>query len=343
MDFDPKKDYYKLLDIQENANEDDIKKAFRKLAIQHHPDKWWSKEKFQEINEAYQTLSDSKKRKQYDMYRKWWFDQSWDFWWFGWFWWFGDFQVDISDIMWDLFGWWSRTQNNNKWEDLQISLVISFDDAYLGSTKTITYNKKVIDSDIKSSKCSSCAGRWVVSQQARTPFGVFQTQSACSNCMWSWFVYSKDWKKVSDWLSSSKQTIDVKIPAGIKDGVYIKFAWRWSDSIRWSSWDLYVKISIKSSEIFSRKWDDIFVNINVTIFDLVLWWDVEVPHPDWKFKLKVPKWTQINSKIKIIGKWFWEKWFFGHRWDMYVIPNLEIPKKITKEQENLWQKLKDIS
>ena len=106
MDFDPKKNYYDILWVSETASTDEIKKAFRKLAIKHHPDRWGSKEKFQEINEAYQVLSDEKKRWQYDAFRKWWFTGG--FWWwqwgfdfgnFGWFWsWGVDIQTSVSQI-----------------------------------------------------------------------------------------------------------------------------------------------------------------------------------------------------------------------------------------------------
>jgi len=106
MDFDPKKNYYDILWVGESASTDEIKKAFRKLAIKHHPDRWWSKEKFQEINEAYQVLSDEKKRWQYDAFRKWWFT-GWFGWWqwgfdFGNFWWFWNWWVDIDlgDLLW---------------------------------------------------------------------------------------------------------------------------------------------------------------------------------------------------------------------------------------------------
>ena len=128
MDFDPKKNYYDVLWVSESATTDEIKKAFRKLAIKHHPDRWWSKEKFQEINEAYWVLSDEKKRGQYDAFRKSWFT-----WWFGWGWWWFDFggfgwfgnwasvDFDIWDLLWWIFGWWfgwwwTRVRN---WEDLK--------------------------------------------------------------------------------------------------------------------------------------------------------------------------------------------------------------------------------
>ena len=138
MDFDPQKNYYDILGVSEDATDDEIKKAFRKWAVKHHPDKWGDKAQFQEINEAYQTLSKPEQRQQYDAYRKWWFSWWWFSgggfgWWFGW--WSWGFQVDLGDLMWDLFGggmWWSRSRRPAEWEDVQIGLVISFEEAYTG-------------------------------------------------------------------------------------------------------------------------------------------------------------------------------------------------------------------
>ncbi len=346
MDFDPKVDYYKKLWLDENASEEEIKKAFKKLAVKYHPDrKWWSKEKFQEVNEAYQLLSNKQKKQQYDAFRKWWFDPS-GFGGFGW----GaggvqfDFGgwVDLWDIMWDLFGGGhSRWRTRQRvWEDIQVGLVVSFEDAFLWITKTIQYSKDVVPEWVKIEDCPVCNWQWATVKQVRTPFGVMQSQQTCHNCSWTWKIYKKDWKSISG-LQSQKETIDVKIPAGIKDWVFIKFAWKWDECFGGSTWDLYIKIQIKKSDIFERKNNDLYVNIDVDIFDLVLGWTVKVPHPEWEVKVKIPKWTQIQNTIKVSWKWYWERWIFSHKWDMYLVPILQIPKKLTKEQENLWKQLKE--
>lgn len=346
MDFDPKVDYYKRLWLDENATDEEIKKAFKKLAVKYHPDKkWWNKEKFQEINEAFQLLSNKQKRQQYDSIRKWWFDPS-GFWWFGWgqWWWvqfdFGWWWVDLWDIMGDLFGgghsrWRSR---QTQWEDIQVGLVISFEDAFLGVTKTIQYTKDVIPEWVKAETCPQCNGQWAVIQQVRTPFGVMQSQQPCPHCNWTGKIYKKDWQVVSG-LTSAKETLEVKIPAGIKDWVFIKFAWKWDESFGGATWDLYIKIQIKKSDKFERKDNNLYVNVDVSVFDLVLGWEIVVPHPEWEIKVKIPKWTQTQNKIKVSWKWYWEKWIFSHKWDMYLIPNLHIPKKLSKKQKKLYQKL----
>ena len=80
---------------------------------------------------------------------------------------------------------------------------------------------------------------------------------------------------------------------------------------------------------------------SVTVFDLVLWWEVEVSHPEWKLMVKIPKWTQVWDKIKVAGRWFGEKWLFKSKWDMIVETEVSIPKKLSKDEENLWKKLRD--
>ena len=346
MDFDLKKDYYKTLGVDENASIEDIKKAFKKLAVKHHPDRWGDKAKFQEINEAYQTLWDETKKSQYDAMRKWWFDPS-SFWWWG----FGGFGwwVDLWDL-WDLLGWmfwwwfwwWeTRTRQVRRWSDVKIAIDISFEEGFLWTEKKISYSRmKLVDGAV-SDQCSNCRWRWTVTQQARTPFGIMQTQVACSHCGGSGHVFKKDWKKLDQWwLEKVKEIVEVKIPAWINDWVFLKFHGKWNTWMSWENWDLYIKINIEKSKIFERKWDDLYVKSDLGIFDLVLWWEIEIHHPEWKLKVKIPKWTQITDMVKVTWKGYGEKWIFNKKWDMYIIPKVSIPKRLSKEQEKLWEELR---
>jgi len=354
MDFDPKKNYYEVLWVGESASTDEIKKAFRKLAIKHHPDRWWSKEKFQEINEAYQVLSDEKKRWQYDAFRKWWFTwwfgwwewgfDFWDFWGFGGFWGSGGIGVDIWDLIWGIFWWWFWWWSKiRKWEDLKKIIEISFEDSYLWCEKKISYSRLKKINWVTEEICSNCNWKWKVRQQVQTAFGVMQTSGACSVCKWIWKIYKKGWKTLENgWLEEVKETIDIKIPAWIKEDAYIKYSWKWDAWIGDApDGDLYLKIRVIPNNKYRREWDDLYVKVWVTVFDLVLWWEVEVQHPEWKLLVKIPKWTQIWDKIKISGRWFGEKWMFKTKWDMIVETEVSIPKKISKEEESLWKKLRD--
>ena len=354
MDFDPKKNYYDILWVSESASIDEIKKAFRKLAIKHHPDRWWSKEKFQEINEAYQVLSDEKKRGQYDAFRKGWFTWGfggwnggfdfWNFWWFGWFWGWEGVDFDIGDLLWWIFwwfGWWGTKVH--KWEDLKKIIEISFEDSYLGCEKKITYTrlKKVLWA--VEEVCSNCNGRWKVSQQVQTPLWVMQSSTACKQCGWIWKIYKKGWRTLENgWLEEEQEVIEIKIPAWIKEDAYMKYSWKWNAWI-WNApdGDLYLKIRIIPNNKYRREWNDLYVKANVSVFDLVLGWEVEVSHPEWKLMVKIPKWTQVWDRIRISGRGFGEKWLFKSKWDMIVETNVSIPKKLSKDEENLWKKLRD--
>lgn len=354
MDFDPKKNYYEILWVSETATADEIKKAFRKQAVKHHPDRWGSKEKFQEINEAYQVLSNDQKRQQYDMYRKggFWaggFD-------FGGFWGgngaqfdFGGFW-DIGDLLGGMFGggFWGgawRTRRPTKGEDLEKHIEITFEESYLGTKKKIAYTRNVKVAGVVEELCPHCKGTGRVAQQVQTPFGVVQTQVACPECSGFWKIYKKDGKQVGNGgLETHKEILDLEIPAGIKPGSYLKYAGKGSEGL-WDvpAGDLYIKIFVTESSKYTRKTDDLYVKAEVSLFDLVLGGEVEVPHPEGKVKVKIPKGTQIGQKVRVAGRGFWEKGLFKGKGDMIVELQVSVPKKLTKEQERLWKELQKAS
>lgn len=354
MDFDPNKNYYEILGVSEDSSIEDIKKAFKKAAVKHHPDRWGSKEEFQKVNEAYQVIWDPAKKQQYDMFRKWWFSG------FGW--WeggfdFGGFQggwfdfggVDFGDLMWGIFGWsgfdfgwWGGRSRVRRWDDIKDTINISFEEWFLGIEKKIAYYRYVQAQWVESKQCDVCKWKGKVTKQARTPFGVMQTQSVCDRCGWTWNIYTKNWKELDNgWLERVKETLDIKIPAWIKDWAYIKFSGKGNAGFGGAeTWDLYIQIRVNPSKVFERRWDNLYVKIDVSIFDLVLGWETQVAHPEWKIKVKIPKWTQIWDMVKISGKWFGAGWIFSKRWDMYLIPHISIPKKLSKAEEKLWEELR---
>lgn len=352
MDFDPNKDYYKILWVSEDASPEEIKKAFKKAAVKHHPDKWGSKEEFQKVNEAYQVIGDTAKKQQYDSFKQWWFSG------FGWGWGsgfdFGGFNggsgfdfgsVDFGDLMWWIFGWdfgWGWRSRVRRWEDIKDTIVISFEEWFLGVEKKIAYHRYMQVKWAESKQCDICKGHGKVTKQARTPFGVMQTQAVCDKCGGSGNIYTKNWKELDNgWLEEVKETIDIKIPAWIKDWAYIKFTGKGHAGFGTTeTWDLYIQIRINPSKVFERKWDNLYSKIDVSIFDLVLGGEAQISHPEWKMKVKIPKWTQIWDMVKISGKGFWTGWIFWKKWDMYLIPHVSIPKKLSKAEEKLWEELR---
>ena len=344
-----KKDYYELLGVSKSASAEEIKKAFKKLAVQHHPDKkGWNKEKFQEINEAYQTLGDPQKRQQYDMYGQAGVGGG-GFQWGGfWGFWGGGFDVDLWDLVWDMFGWFggfgsggSSRNRVRKGDDIKQTLTIDFKEAYLGTEKRIRYHRWKMADGIDQKTCTTCNGHGKVLQQAQTPFWVMQIQNTCPSCGGSGVIYTKNGKELDgDGMEKVTEELDVKVPAGIKDGVYLKYASRWNAGFHGGpEGDLFLKIIIKASPIWERKENDLYVKVDVSIFDLVLWGTVTVPHPEWDIEVKIPKGTQLTDLVKVNNKGYGDKAMFSSKWEMYIVPQLHIPKNLSKEEEKLWQEL----
>ncbi len=359
-DFDPKKDYYKVLWVEETASQEEIKKAFRKYAMKYHPDKWWDQEKFKEVNEAYQVLWDAKKRAQYDSYRKWWFG---GFWWFGW-WWSQDFggdwmNFDVWDIF-DVFGsffgdgfWWGSSR---RWpvrgRDVVVSIDITFEESYKWTKKEVKFSREVacdacdgkwVSKESQKNVCPVCGGKWVAVETKRTPFGVMQVQTTCSKCFGQWYIDSKPCEKCAgNWIMKVDQKVSFEIPAGINEWEAIKMPGMWNYGQKWwEAGDLYIKITISGANKFKRRWNDLIMDLGISIFDAVLGGEKTVEHPDGKLVVKIPKWLQVWQQIKIPGKWFGKSGFFGgSKWDLVINPQIEIPKKLSKDEEELWAKLK---
>ena len=350
MDFDPKKNYYEILWVEENATDDEIKKAFRKLAMKYHPDRWGDDTKFKEINEANQVLSDKQKRQQYDMYRKWGFDFDWMWGFWGWgFWGFSWWQVDIGDIFdvfWSFFWGWSAAGSRPRiWEDVHLRMQVSIFEAYKWLKKTIKYERTIECPDCKWSwvekwsekvKCDECGWKWQKIQQQRTPFGVMQVQAPCTKCHWSGYINTNPCKKCHwDWYVKSAQTLEISIPAGISDGQALKYSGMWNASA-WGNWDLYITINLTTQEWYSKNWNNLVKEVELSIFDMVLWTEIVLPHPAGNLKVKIPKWSQFQDIIKINWKWF-------PGWDLLLVPKISVPKRLSKDQENLWKQLQNIS
>ncbi|PJA49288.1 MAG: molecular chaperone DnaJ [candidate division SR1 bacterium CG_4_9_14_3_um_filter_40_9] len=351
MDFDTKKNYYEILGVGEDASAEEIKKAFKKAAVQHHPDKGGDKKKFQEANEAYQVLGDEKKKGQYDAMRKGGYSGGgaggFDFGGFG-----GDGgvdfgDIDLGDIMGNFFGGGfdgggRGRRKSTVGEDVKVAINITFEEGYLGTSKKVAYGRLVKVKGVQERTCATCNGHGVVTQQAHTPFGVMQTQGACPTCGGAGKTFIKGGKEFKNGgLEKQREIIEVKIPAAIKDGSYIKFTGKGNEGMSGQSGDLYVRIDIASSKFYERRGDNLYIHINITIFDLILGGEVGVNHPEGKIKVKIPKGTQIGDMVKVSGKGFGIGGLFHKRGDMFLVTKVEIPKKLSKEQEKMWNELKN--
>ena len=224
-------------------------------------------------------------------------------------------------------------------------MTISFDESYLGAKKKIKFERRIQWDDVQEETCPTCNGSWKVAQQAQTPFGVMQVQQACPSCKGAGKIFKKNGKEIpNEWLERKSETLDVTIPPGIKDSVYLKFASKGNAGLLGGpAGDLYIQINIKSSDIYERKWDDLYVTIPMTIFDLVLGGEVTIKHPEWDMKVKVPKGTQLDDLVKVGNKWFGESGVFKSKGSLYIVPKVHIPRKLSKEEAKLREDLKKAS
>lgn len=340
-------DLYSILWIEKTAPIEEIKKAYRKLAMQHHPDRWWDETRFKEINTAYAVLSDNEKRKQYDM-----------FWMTGNIWWFSGFEwfdIDLGDIMDSFFGWWFSSnfwtrikKKESKWEDLQYVLKIDLKTAIFWWKERINFNKRVecptCHWEWWSGKktCQKCGGEWKIVYSTQSIFGTIQQTVVCDVCGWSGEVFENicnecHWEK----RIVLEKELEIDIPAGINDGMIIKLIWEWNDGI-WTKakWDLYVKFEVPNEEKWlKRDWVDLYYEIDVEVVQAILWTNKEINIPIiWKRKIEIKAWTESWSIIKIA--WDWVKYLDRDRkWDLLIEINIKIPKKLSKIERELYEKI----
>ncbi len=344
-------DLYITLGIEKWATKEDIKRAYRKLAMKYHPDRnaWdkTSESKFKEINEAYSVLSNDSKRQQYDMFGSSWWNQ----WFGGWNWWF-NVDVDLWDIFSSFFGWWNWWWRQNSWtqrgEDLEYNIRINLKTSIFGWKETITFNKESSCDDCLwkwwswKKSCGKCSWTWSVTYTQQSIFGTIQQRWICDKCSWNWESFEKicntcRWTK----RNRIKKDIEIDIPAGIDSWMVIKLTWEWNNWV-WTkaSWDLYVKFSVILEEKWlEREWVDLYYNIEIDVIEAILWTTKEINiHVLGKRKIKISAWTSDASIIKI--SWDWVKHIDSDRkWDLFIKINVKIPKKLSKKERELYEEI----
>lgn len=342
-------DFYNILWIEKWATKEEIKVAYRKLAMKYHPDRnAWNEEKFKQINEAYSTLSDDNKRKQYDMFWKTWW--TWDpFWW--WFWWNVD--VDLWDIFESFFWWgfnWQRQKRKTSfvWEDIESIINIDLKTSIYWWKQKIKINKKETCKTCNwewwkwKKTCTKCNWKWQVIYTSQSMFWTIQQTMTCDQCSWTWEMFEKicldcNWEK----RKLIKKEIDIDIPAWIDNWMIIKLNWEWNDWI-WinKSWDLYVKFIVNLEEKnLKRKWVDLYYTLEIDIIEAILWTKKEINIPViWKRNIEIKAWTQTDTIIKI--SWDWVKYIDNEtKWNLYIDLAIKIPKKLWKTERELYEKI----
>ncbi len=351
-----KRDYYEVLGVNKTATQDEIKKAYRKLARQYHPDVNKApdaEEKFKEINEAYEVLSDEQKRASYDQFGFAGMDGAYGSQGFasgG----FTDFS-DLGDIFGSFFGGGfggSTRRNSNvprQGQDRYRQMRINFMDSIFGKTETITLD---VDEQCKHCNgsgaetpqdietCSTCGGSGYVMSQQRTPFGVIQQQTVCPDCRGTG-------KKIIRFCTHchgkgydrKRIKLDIKIPAGIQTGQQIRIAGKGERGTNGGpNGDLYIEVLVNPHPTFQRDNNDIRITVPISALDATIGCTIDVPTVYGDVELKIPEGTQPNTKFRLKGKGV--KTRNGQQGDEYVEVTVEIPKKLSKKEKELYQQLK---
>lgn len=353
-----KRDYYTVLGISKSASEADIKKAYRGLAKKYHPDvnkEADASDKFKEVQEAYEVLGDSAKRSQYDQFGHAAFDQNGGASGAGGFGGFSGGGMDdiFSQFFGGGFGGGSGPQPNQprRGRDRFMTMRIDFMEAVFGTEKTVKLSVEEechachgsgahSSKDIKT--CGRCHGSGHIKQQQRTPFGVFESSAVCPDCQGSGKIITKKCEVCHGKGFNKKQVdVDIKIPAGIVTGQQLRVSGKGERGENGGGYgDLYVEISVSAHEHFKRQGNDIHITIPISVVDATLGTVVDVPTVSGDVGLTIPAGTQPNTKFRLKDKGV--KDLRSTRYgDQYVEVKIEIPKKLSKKEKEIFEKLRD--
>lgn len=354
-----KRDYYEVLGVGKDASADEIKKAFRRLAVLHHPDKEGGEEaKFKEINEAYEVLKDGEKRKRYDQFghagvggngggggaagfdgfnfngQNINFD-------------FGD--MGFGDIFGSFFGGGQQQKRTRRGRDIETVLDLSFEEAVFGITKTLKLN---IESECEHCKgsgaepgyelktCPTCKGSGQVVTATRTIFGNIQQAAVCPTCHGQGKVPEKACTVCGGrGVKRKDQSVELKIPAGIDDGATIRLREHGEAVQNGPKGDLYVHIRVKPHKKFTREGDLILSHETIDMITAVLGGEITVDTVDGLIKMKVPAGTQSGSDFKLSSHGV-PHMKSESRGAHIVTIEVNIPNKLTKRQKELLEEFK---
>ncbi len=363
-------DYYNILGVEKNASQEDIKRAFHKLAHKYHPDKGGDEKKFKEINEAYQVLSDKSKREQYDQFGRvfengqggsygsagenpfgsWaWGNRpqggedgvEFDF-------------GDIGDIFEDFFGGGGRKttkKDTRKGKDIQVDIEIPLEKTLKEFTETISIKKYATchrcqgdggEPETKIKECFSCRGTGQVQQVKKTILGSYTTLATCPECKGEGTIPEKPCNVCrGEGRVKEEETIGIHIPAGIDSNQVIKVEGKGEAGKKGGkAGNLFVRIFVKKHSTFERRGDDLFSEVAISFSQATLGDEIEIKSLEGTdILLQVPAGTESGKVLRISGKGI--PHFNGYgKGSLYIELRIKTPKKLSKEQKELLEKLK---
>ena len=353
-----KKDYYEVLGVSKDASDAEIKSAFRKLAKQYHPDickEANAEEKFKEIQEAYEVLGDENKRKQYDQFGHAAFEQGAGG--FGGAQGFGGFDAsgfDFGDIFDNIFGGgfggFGRQSRNapQQGDDKLIRIRLTFEEAVYGCEKDIELDVTEKCEECKGKggsgekTCPDCHGSGTITKEQRTILGAFMSTTTCSRCNGKGKIYENTCSKCrGTGRKMNHKTLSISVPKGVDNGTRLVISGKGSAGVNGGpNGDLYIEFAVENHKYFNRDGDDIYLKVPITITEAILGTKKEIPTLYGNVKLTIPEGTNTGDKQRIKGKGV-ENAKRGSKGDMYIIMDVRVPNKISKEQKRLFEELED--
>jgi len=360
-------DYYETLGVDRNASQDNIKKAFRKLAQKYHPDKeGGDQEKFKEINEAYSVLSDEKKRREYDQFGRTsagagsnagggaggsggfggFEDFAQQFQGGG----AGFEEFDLGDIFGEFFGGGGRGRTR-RGNDIAVDVELDFSESVFGATRTMRINKASVcdkcngngaEPGSGTEKCSTCSGAGQVEEVKRSFMGTFKTAHVCQTCHGSGEVpKTKCGKCGGDGVTKQEQEMNIQIPAGIEDGQMLRMTGSGEAIPGGQPGDLYVKVHVKPHASITKHGDDLYTTLDVKLSDALLGAEYPVETLDGSINLKIPQGVTHGELLRIKGKGVPTERQGGRRGDLYVKVQIQMPKKLSRKAKKAVEELKN--
>ena len=348
------KDYYEILGVGKNASQDEIKRAYRKLAHEHHPDKKGGDEKkFKEINEAYQILGDEQKRQQYDRFGKTFAGggqsgfsgfEGFDFSNFG-----GGFNADLGDIFEDFLGGLGgfsarggQGRRRERGSDISLGIDASFQESVFGGRRSVVIEKTSkceicggngAEPGTNLKKCATCQGTGTVREMRRSLFGAFTALSECSHCRGRGESPERACKHCRGaGILRKSQGVEIMIPTGIRDGEAIKLTGLGEEVQRGQAGDLYVRIHVLPHHIFRREGYDILMDLHLPLSKMLLGGEEMIETLEGKISVRIPELSKVGDFLRLRGKGVPRG---RGRGDLLIRLFPKLPKKLTPRAKEI--------